>query len=434
MSKQPSQAECNAFAEGFTGFLSASPSSYHAAAEVVRQLEAEGFQQLYEGEPWGERIVPGGKFVVLRDGAVIAWIMPKQVAPTTALRMAGSHTDSPGFKVKPGAASHSIFHAHGFTQLTVEIYGGPVLDTWFDRELEFAGRIVDRSSNERLVRSGAVARIPQLAIHLDRSANDARTIDRQRHTQPILGVTEGDLLQQLAVSVGWHVDDVAGFDLISVDAQSAARFGTDARMLASGRLDNLTSVFAGLEALKLVADQPARLNGIAMLAAFDHEEVGSETRSGASGPFLAEVLDRLYEALGANRDQHGQALASSWCVSADAAHSVNPNFADKHDPNVHPVLGSGPALKFNASQRYATDAHGSALWRQCAELASVPVQEFVSNNQIPAGSTIGPLTATRLGIRTIDVGVPLLSMHSARELCHVDDLVWLRDALSTFYA
>jgi aspartyl aminopeptidase len=413
----------------FASFLQASPSSYHAAAVVASELEDLGFLRLSEAESWGERIAAGGSFVVVRDGAVIAWSMPSDVSQTTPLRIIGSHTDSPGFKLKPT----STFEAHGFAQLAVEVYGGPILDTWFDRELEFAGRLVDSDGQEHLVRSGAIARIPQLAIHLDRSANDTRTVDRQRHTQPILGVSQVDVVAKMARSVGLTAHDVAGFDLISVDAQPAAAFGAEDPLFASGRLDNLTSVFASLQSLKRLMSAGGPSTHIAMIAAFDHEELGSESRSGASGPFLADVLERVSEALGATRDERAQAYAASWCVSADAAHSVHPNFADKHDPNVKPILGGGPVLKLNANQRYATDAHGSAFWRERSARASVPVQEFVSNNQIPAGSTIGPLAATRLGIRTLDVGIPLLSMHSARELCHLGDLEAFTDVLTACF-
>lgn len=416
--------------QAFIDFLRAAPSSYHAAGQVARELEDTGFQRLSETEPWAQRLTAGSSYVVVRDGAVIAWSMPAEVRQTTPVHIVGSHTDSPGFKLKP----IPTFQAHGFTQLAVEIYGGPILDSWFDRELEFAGRIVDRDGREHLVRTGAIARIPQLAIHLDRSANDTRMIDRQQHTQPILGVSDVDVLGNIAQSVGLTAVDIAGFDLISVDVQPPATVGTDGPLLAAGRLDNLTSVYASLQALTRVAATGGPTGQIAMLAAFDHEELGSESRSGASGPFLADVLERVYEALGANRDERAQAYAASWCVSADAAHSVHPNFADKHDPKVRPILGGGPALKLNANQRYATDAHGSAFWRERSARASVPVQEFVSNNQIPAGSTIGPLTATRLGIRTLDVGVPLLSMHSARELCHLGDLAAFAEVLSEVYA
>jgi aspartyl aminopeptidase len=413
----------------FTSFLVESPSSFHAADAVAAQLSSAGFHLLDETMPWSSKIVAGARLCVVRDGAVIAWVMPENVSPTTPVHIVGSHTDSPGFAVKP----HPSFSAHGFAQVGVEVYGGPILDTWFDRELEFAGRLVDAHGQQVLVRSGAVARIPQLAIHLDRAANDTRTIDRQLHLQPIAGVGEFDLIEHLATSVGLDRDDVQGFELITVDAQTPARFGVNHDLFASGRLDNLTSVFASLEALQTVSTRGHSGEQINMLAAFDHEEVGSQSRTGASGPFLEDVLERIFAALGSSRDERAQAFANSWCVSADAAHSIHPNHASKHDPNVQPRLGAGPVLKLNANQRYTTDAHGSAFWRNRAQRAGVAVQEFVSNNQVPAGSTIGPLTATRLGIRTLDVGIPLLSMHSARELCHVDDLAAFQTTLEAVY-
>lgn len=409
-------------------FIQRSPSSYHAAETVAHELESSGFTRLAELEPWGERVSAGGSYVVVRDGAVIAFSLPTTATQTTPAHIIGSHTDSPGFKIKPGLT----FTAAGFTQLAVEVYGGPILDSWFDRELEFAGRIIDRDGHEHLVRSGAVARIPNLAIHLDRSANEQRTIDRQKHTQPILATVDTSAFaQDLAARVGLNAADIAGFDLISVDAQPPQLLNESSTLFASGRLDNLTSVSASLHALLRVSSGDEPRDTIAMMAAFDHEELGSESRSGASGPFLADVLERLYEALGANRDERARAFAGSWCVSADAAHSVHPNYVEKHDPNVRPILGGGPVLKINADQRYATDAHGAAFWRERSARAAVSVQEFVSNNQIRAGSTIGPLTATRLGIRTLDVGVPLLSMHSARELCDLRDVEAFTDVLTS---
>lgn len=415
--------------ERFASFISQSPSSFHAAEAVAAHLQEEGFQELDESQPWGPLLAPGAKLCVVRDGAVIAWEMPERVSPTTPVHIVGSHTDSPGFALKPNPS----FSAHGFSQVAVEVYGGPVLDSWFDRELEFAGRIVDNNGEQFLVRSGAVARIPQLAIHLDRSVNDTRTLDRQAHLQPIVGLGGFDVIDHLAQSVGLSKDDVRGFDVMTVDVQRPSRFGVGQNLFAAGRLDNLTSVFASLEALLASARRRQAREQINMLAAFDHEEVGSQSRTGASGPFLEEVLGRVFAALGASPDERAQAFARSWCVSADAAHSVHPNHAGKHDPNVRPLLGAGPVLKFNANQRYTTDAHGSSFWRERSSQANVAVQEFVSNNQVPAGSTIGPLTATRLGIRTLDVGVPLLSMHSARELCHVNDLEGFTAVLEAIY-
>ena len=410
-------------------FISASPSSYHAAAEAARQLDDAGFARLDEAAEWS---TPTQRGYVVRDGAIIAWVAPSTAGPTTPFRVLGAHTDSPGFKLKPQPTTGG----RGWLQAAVEVYGGPLLNSWLDRELELAGRLVTTDGREVLVRTGPFLRIPQLAIHLDRDANSGLTLDRQRHTAPVYGVgdrSQADLLGHLAGLVGLSGDDVAGYDVLTADTAAPARFGLDDALFAAGRMDNLTSVFAGLHALLGAASEPSP-DHVSVLAAFDHEELGSETRSGASGPFLDDVLTRVGATLGASASQRLQAYAGSWCLSADAGHSVHPNYPEKHDPTNQPVAGRGPLLKINANQRYATDAHGAALWAGACAAAGVPYQEFVSNNTVPCGSTIGPLTATRLGIRTVDVGVPLLSMHSARELAHVDDLHGLAAAVGAFFA
>lgn len=419
----------DAYVDDFAAFVRASPSSYHAAAEVARRLEAAGFERLDERDEWPA--TPGGRLVV-RDGAVVAWVQPETATATTPFRVLGAHTDSPSFKLKPRPTSST----GGLLQAGVEVYGGPLLNSWLDRELELAGRIVTVDGAEHLVRTGPMLRIPQLAIHLDREVNKGLTLDKQRHTQPIWGALSGapagaDLLAEAARTAGVDPDAVAGHDLLLVDTQAPARFGLDDAFFASARMDNLTSVYAGLVAL-LAA--PSDADHVSMLAAFDHEELGSESRSGASGPALEDVLVRVAAGLGAGEVERRRAFAASWILSSDAGHAVHPNYPERHDPANQPVLGGGPLLKLNANQRYASDAVGAALWAGVCRQAGVPTQAFVSNNAIPCGSTIGPLSATRLGMRTVDVGVPLLSMHSARELAHVDDLVALGAAVTAFFA
>ncbi|TFD72840.1 M18 family aminopeptidase [Cryobacterium fucosi] len=437
-------ASTTAYIDDFARFIAASPSSYHAAAEAARRLDEGGFTRLSESDEWPA--APGRRYVV-RDGAVIAWVQPDGAGPTTPFRILGAHTDSPGFKLKPKPTIGS----HGWLQAGVEVYGGPLLNSWLDRELEFAGRLVTRDGTEHLVRTGPFLRIPQLAIHLDRDANTGLTLDRQRHLTPVFGVgdlAQADLIGHLAGLAGLAGADVAGYDLLTADSQAPARFGLDDALFAAGRMDNLSSVHAGLVAL-LAAGGSGQIAGqiggqvgsgqvgsvqISVLAAFDHEELGSETRSGASGPLLGDILTRIGAGLGASVSQRLRAYADSWCVSADAGHSVHPNYPERHDPANTPLAGSGPLLKINATQRYATDAAGAALWARSCAAAGVEYQEFVSNNTVPCGSTIGPLTATRLGIRTVDVGIPLLSMHSARELCHVNDPIALARAIGAFFA
>jgi aspartyl aminopeptidase len=413
-------------------FVTASPSSYHAAREVAARAVAAGFVELEETADWAARVAPGARVAVVRDGAVIVVAVPEGVTATTPFRIVGAHTDSPGFKVKPKPTTA----AAGWLQAGVEIYGGPLLNSWLDRELELAGRVVMRDGSEHLVRTGPYLRIPQLAIHLDRDANAGLALDRQRHVQPVFGTGEpsaGDLVGLFAGLAGVDADDVLGYDLLTADTQEPRTFGLDDALFASGRLDNLSSVHAGLTALLDAAATESDGEAVLVLAAFDHEELGSESRSGASGPFLADVLTRVGAALGAGPTELARAFAASWVVSADAGHAVHPNYPEKHDPVVRPLAGRGPLLKINANQRYSTDAHGAALWARASAAAGVPFQEFVSNNTVPCGSTIGPLTATRLGIRTVDVGVPLLSMHSARELVHVDDVTALAAAATAFY-
>jgi aspartyl aminopeptidase len=418
------------YIEDFARFITASPSSYHAAAAVAERLAAAGFRRLDEQEAWdGE---PGRRYVV-RDGAVIAWFQPAGAGPTTPFRILGAHTDSPSFKHKP----RPTIAAQGWLQAGVEVYGGPLLNSWLDRELEFAGRLVTQDGTEHLVRTGPFLRIPQLAVHLDRDVNtNGLKLDKQRHLTPVFGVgdaSDDDILAHLAALAGLEPGEVAGFDILTADTAAPARFGLDRALFAAGRMDNLSSVFAGLEALIDMADAPSA-GHISVLAAFDHEELGSSSRSGASGPLLDDILTRIGSGLGADASDRLRAYASSWCVSADAGHAVHPNYPERHDPVNQPVAGKGPLLKINANQRYATDAHGAALWNRLCDAAGVAYQEFVSNNQVPCGSTIGPLTATRLGIRVVDVGVPLLSMHSARELCHVDDAEALSAAVGAFFA
>ncbi|WP_454041560.1 M18 family aminopeptidase [Cellulosimicrobium sp. Marseille-Q8652] len=451
-------------------FVQASPSSYHAAHEVARRLVAAGFTRLAETDAWPSHApatgpdrepvrVPdaGGRYVVVRDGAVIAWVVPPGATATTPFAILGAHTDSPGFKLKPRP---SVVR-EGWWQAGVEVYGGPLLNSWLDRELELAGRVVTGTGSGpddvHLVRTGPLLRIPQLAIHLDRQVNEGLALDKQQHTQPVWGLSsaagaagsdrvgrshdgpaEADVLAELAHHAGVRASEITGYDVVVADTQAPRVFGARDAFLASGRLDNLISVHAGLTALLAVAGAPGEgapaeeadgLTAIPVLAAFDHEEIGSESRSGASGPFLADVLARVDAMQGATAEERHRRLAASLCVSSDVGHSVHPNYPERHDPANRPLAGGGPILKINANQRYTTDALGAAAWARACATAGVPSQEFVSRNTVPCGSTIGPLTATRLGIRTVDVGVPILSMHSARELTAVVDPWYLTRAV-----
>ncbi|MGA7203362.1 MAG: M18 family aminopeptidase [Specibacter sp.] len=408
-------------------FIDASPSSFHAAREAGRRLTEAGFTQLLESAQWPAR----GKHFVIRDGAIIAWITPETATVTTGFNIVGAHTDSPSFKLKPKPTTGRF----GWLQAGVEVYGGPLLNSWLDRELQLAGRLVDLDGTESLVATGPLLRFPQLAIHLDRGVNDGLKLGKQQHMNPVWGqgnAAEEDLLGLLADRAGVDPATIGGYDIVVADTQPGQVFGANGEFFAAGRMDNLTSVHAGLTALINAAGNPAG-DVIPVLAAFDHEEIGSGSRSGACGPILEDILTRVSDGLGASVSERRRAFANSFCVSADAGHAVHPNYSERHDPANLPVLNGGPLLKINANQRYATDATGAAIWARLCMAAGAPYQEFVSNNDMPCGSTIGPLTATRLGIRTVDVGTPLLSMHSARELCGVNDPFHLSRIAETFF-
>jgi aspartyl aminopeptidase len=408
-------------ASDLAAFVTASPSSYHAAAEVARRLELAGFSEQRETEPWQA----GGARYVIRDGAVIAWRVPDAISGPAGFRIVGAHTDSPGFKLKPEPSAY----AFGWSQAGMEVYGGPLLNSWLDREFGLAGRIVTRDGEVHLVSTPAWLRIPQVAPHLDRSVNDSLHLDRQVNLKPVFGTASLDLLAAVAGLLGIHRDEIDGHDLFAAVAEPPAFIGVTGELLASARLDNLSSVHAGLVGLTAASAS----HQVQVLACFDHEEIGSGSRSGASGPFLESVLRRIAGSLDWGSDDHERALAASFVVSADAGHAIHPNYPHLHDPEHRPTVNAGPLLKVNANQRYTSEGPSTARWLRVCRAAGVPTQPFVSNNAVPCGSTIGPLTATRLGIQSVDVGVPLLSMHSARELCGIQDPGWLAAALRAFY-
>lgn len=405
-------------------FIEASPSAYHAASEVAERLSEVGWAEQLEADPWDDS--PGGHWVI-RDGSVIAWWVPDRLSDQTGFRIVGTHTDSPTLKLKPSPTTGVA----GWRQAAMEIYGGPLLNSWLDREFALAGRLVTTAGEQVLVRTPAWLRVPQLAPHMDRSVHESLKLDRQQHMMPIFGVGTGeDLLELVAREAGLGASEIAGHDLFAAVTERPAVFGPDGEFFAAARLDNLSSVHAGLVAL-LYAEEG---EDIMVLAGFDHEEVGSASRSGAGGSFMEEVLRRIALSIGVTGDDWHRLLARSSVISADAGHAAHPNYLGAHDPDHRPVVNAGPLLKINANQRYTSDAVSGALWRRACAAAGVPTQEFVGNNAVPSGSTIGPISSTRLGILTVDVGIPLLSMHSAREMAGVLDPGWLAAALTAYYS
>lgn len=408
----------------FLDFIAASPSSFHAAEAGAQILESAGFSRQFETDQWSA--TRGGHYLI-RGGALMAWFVPESATPDSGFRIIGSHTDSPGLVLKP----QPDFSSAGWQQVAVEIYGGALLHTWFDRELTVAGQVVSKDGRRLLVNTGPLLRVPSLAIHLYRK--DEFKPDRQQHMQPVLstGQPEASVLGVIGEQLGLEPGEIAAFNLITADAARGTVFGAGERFIAAGRMDNLSSVFASLQAMRRAAQIYERKD-ILVMAAFDHEEVGSNSRFGAAGPILDDVLSRTAGALGAEEEDRKRMYARSSCVSADAAHSVHPNYVDKHDPGHHPIIGGGPVTKINGNQRYASNAVTIAAWEAACERAGIAYQRFVGNNDVPCGSTIGPITATRLGIDTVDVGVPMLSMHSVRELVGERDQLGLALALEAY--
>ncbi len=403
-------------------FLDASPTPSHAVAQAVDRLVAGGFTELDLEKPWGAAPEAG---VVRRDGALLAWRAPTDWTPTTGLRIMAAHSDSPTLMVKPRGG----YLRSGFQQANVEVYGGPLLATWFDRDLAVAGRLVDLDGGVHLVRTDALARVSTLAPHLDRSAALGAEIEPQRDLMVSWGLgDEIDLVGYVASQIELAADEVAGFELALVPSEPAARLGTQGELLASWRMDNLLSVHAGVHAL-LAAEAT---DDAQLLVVHDHEEVGSQTATGASGPITADLLRRLSVAHGYGDDEHRAWLARGWQLSADVTHGVHPNRPDRHDPIVWPFLGGGPVLKWSAKARYGTDAMTMAVWTRACRAAGAADQVFVNNNSVPGGSSLGPLAATRLGVRTVDVGTPIIGMHSIRELCAPSDQVGLTQVAREF--
>ncbi len=410
-------------------YLDSSPSPWHAVASAVARLEAAGFAEVAEASAWAA--VPDRGFV-RRSGALVAWSRGAAAGPNSPLRIVGAHTDSPGLHVKPRPDTG----AAGWKQIAVEVYGGALLNSWLDRDLGIAGHVALADGTTALVRvHEPVARVPQLAIHLDRDVNEkGLLLDKQAHLTPVWGVgaaRDGEFREWVAGHLRVAADDVATWDLCLYDLTPAALIGPERELLASGRLDNQVSCWAATRAMcdAVVAD-----DAVAVMALFDHEEVGSESTTGAAGPLLEHVLERLSLAVGGTRADFLAQLAASTCFSCDNAHSVHPNYPERHEPGHRPLVNGGPAIKLNHNQRYATSAATAAMAQRVFEAAGVPWQTFVSRNNMPCGSTIGPITATRLGIATVDVGVPQLSMHSARELCGAADPVWLAAGLTAWFA
>jgi len=421
------------FNQQLFGFLAAATTPFHAVAEMIKRLTAAGFTRLLENAEWD--IEAGGRYFLTRnDSSLVALVAGRDSSPREGIRMVGAHTDSPCLMVKPNPEIQS----QGLFQLGVQVYGGALLNPWFDRNLSLAGRVSYQCPEGQLRVAlvdfrEAIATIPSLAIHLDRDANKNREINAQTAILPVLCLLGDEdkfdfraLLQQrlLMEHPQSEVQQVLDYELSFYDTQAPSLIGLRQEFITSARLDNLLSCFTGLEAM-LQSDGAMS----ALLVCNDHEEVGSLSTSGAQGCLLTSVLHRL-----AGSHSNYAALAEhSLLMSTDNAHAIHPNFADRHDENHGPLLNRGPVIKVNASQRYATNSETSGLFRMLASMEDVPVQSFVVRNDMACGSTIGPISAGATGVRTLDIGVPTLGMHSIRELAGSRDAWDLCRILRRFY-
>lgn len=407
------------FLDDLAAFIAASPSPFHAVRSVAGRLVEAGFAPVEERGPWP---TAPGRHVVIRDGSLIAY-STEDHDPSDGFRIIGGHTDSPNLRIRPRPERSSA----GIAQLAIEVYGGVLLNSWLDRDLGLSGRVSILGDTGRIETvlvcvDEALLRIPQLAIHLDPDLGTSGLhLNPQNHLTPVWGLDPSlDLRAFLGGRLEIDPDRILGWELMCHDLVPPGVLGADSSLFAAPRLDNLISCHAATRALCEGLDGDAA-TGVPVICLFDHEEVGSESATGAAGSMLEVVLERISIAAGLTRDQHLAALASSICFSVDNAHATHPNYTERHEPNHHIRLGGGPVLKHSESRRYASDAPGIALVVACAAAGEIPLQHFSSRGDMRCGSTIGPVTAARLGIRTVDLGTPQLSMHSARELCATAD-------------
>ncbi|MGD8860737.1 MAG: M18 family aminopeptidase [Myxococcales bacterium] len=431
-----SQHNQTELARDLLGYVDASPTPYHAVVESARRLEAAGFSRLEEADSWS--LQPGGKHYVVRAGSSLAAFVVGERAPAEAgFLIGGAHTDSPNLRIKP----RPDITRHGYRQLGVEVYGGVLWHTWLDRDLSIAGRVtVDDGSATgatHLIAFGRpVCRIPNIAIHLERTVNsEGLKLNAQRHLSPLWALDhDGSTTLRPALclelargGVQVEPDDIIGWDLCLHDVQPSTIGGHDDSLLLAPRLDNLASCHTLLTALMRAGDEH---DATRLIALYDHEEVGSRSAQGAGSPFLQDIMARL---AGDAAESLPRAVARSFMISADMAHAVHPNYADKHDGNHRPVIGRGPVIKTHVSQAYASDAETRARFEALCRRSGVTPQHFVSRSDFQCGSTIGPITAGKVGLRTVDVGNPLLSMHSIREMAGVQDVAAMQRVLDTYF-
>lgn len=424
-------------------FLDASPVNFLAARNIACELEQNGYRRLDPQQPLGELKAGDKVYVTKNDSSVYAFRLGRKPLAETGFHMICAHSDSPTFRVKPHA---EMTGEGGLVRLNTEVYGGPILSTWFDRPLTLAGRVIvrgkDAMSPETMLMHvrRPLLQISNLAIHFNRQVNDGVKLSKQKDMLPLLGLIndeleQGNLLmnvivEELSKQRPVSHEDILDFDLYLADTQPACTFGVHDEFISSGRLDDLSMCFAGLEALIAAPERDTTQ----VLAIFDNEETGSQTKQGAGSPFLASMLMRIARQQSGSEEAYWQAVERAFMISADNAHAFHPNYAEKYDPTNHPMLGGGPAIKFNASQKYASDAVSAAIFAEICRKAGVPCQRFVNHSDVAGGSTLGNILASTVPLRGVDMGNAILGMHSCRETGSVVDHEYCVRAFTEFYS
>ncbi len=418
-------------------FLDESPVNFLAAKEITRRLDEAGFTRLNPAEIW--TLNQGGRYYITKNGSAVMAFELSEAGPQAGYKIISAHSDSPGFRIKP----HSEMRCeNGVVKLNTEVYGGPILYTWFDRPLSLAGRVILRGADVLHPESRTVffrrplLTIPHLAIHFNRGVNEGNPLSKQKDMLPVIAIVNdtfehGNLLLNLIASeLNVGIDDILDFDLSLYDTTGACLVGLDNEFITSGRLDDLSMAHAALTAL-LESEKDAGMTRV--MAIFDNEETGSGTKQGAASPLLMNLLRRINECLGGTEQDYQRAIAASFMISADNGHALHPNYPEKQDPTNHPALGGGPVIKINANCKYMTDADSSAVFRSVCERAGVPVQYFVNHSDVAGGSTLGNILTSQIDLRGVDMGAAIWAMHSVRETASTADVDHIIKAFTTFY-
>lgn len=419
-------------------FLNASPVNFLAVKNISNTLEDAGYRRIDPREPLG-KVQPGDKlYVTKNDSSIYAFHIGRKSLAEGGFHMICAHCDSPTFRIKPNA---EMLCEGGMIKLNTEVYGGPIMSTWFDRPLTIAGRVIVKGSDAFSPRTmllhvkRPLLQISNLAIHFNRSVNDGVKLSKQKDMLPLLGMLTNKLeagnllLKVICTELSIDKNDILDFDIYLADATPACTFGVHEEFISSGRLDDLSMCYAGLEAL--IGTEESDTTKV--LAIFDNEETGSQTKQGAGSPFLASILKRIAMSQSGSDEAFYQGVERAFMISADNAHGWHPNYSEKYDPTNHPLLGGGPVIKFNAAQKYASDAVSASVFAQICAEAGVPCQRFVNHSDVAGGSTLGNILASSLPLRGVDMGNPILAMHSCRETGSVIDHLYCVKAFSQFF-